>query len=44
MVVFFSCVFVGTVLAPSRANVDDEADEVESYQIQDNDDGPLAKV
>ena len=39
-----SCVLVGTVLVPSRTNVDDEADKVEKDQIQDDDYSPLAHV
>ena len=37
-----SCVLVRSVLVPSRANVNDEADQERKHKVQDGDDDPLA--
>ena len=39
-----SCILVGTILVPSRADVDNKAEEVDKNDVEDNDCSPLADV
>ena len=39
-----SCILVGTILVPSRADVDNKAEKVDKNDVEDNDCSPLADV